>query len=82
MLDIDSLSVRELSHKARGTSPEPRQEKQMSYNPDTQQTNLLHDLADGITGTHALDQAVSVLIEWGLIDAEIGGEYIKELGGN
>jgi hypothetical protein len=53
----------------------------MSYNPDTQQTNLLNDLADGVTGLVALDQAVTVLIEWGLIDAEIGGEYIKELGG-
>ena len=53
----------------------------MTYNPDTQQTNLLHDLADGITGWQALDQAVAVLIEWGLIDAEIGGEYINEMKG-
>ena len=51
----------------------------MSYNPDTQQTNLLHDLADGITGLQALDQAVAVLIEWGLIDADLGAEYIKEI---
>lgn len=54
----------------------------MTYNPDTQQSNLLHDLADGITGLQALDQAVAVLIEWGLIDADFGAEYINELGGN
>lgn len=53
----------------------------MTYNPDTQQTNLLHDLADGITGLHALDQAVAVLIEWGLIDADLGAEYINEMKG-
>ena len=53
----------------------------MTYNPDTQQTNLLHDLADGIQGLHALDQAVAVLIEWGLIDADLGAEYINEMRG-
>ena len=53
----------------------------MSYNPDTQQTNLLHDLADGITGLQALDQTVAVLIEWGLIDADLGAEYINEMKG-
>jgi hypothetical protein len=40
----------------------------MTYNPETQQTNLMHDLADNISGLTALDQAVSVLIEWGLIE--------------
>jgi hypothetical protein len=55
----------------------------MSYNPDTQQSSLLHDLADAITSHQALDQAVSVLIEWGLVDAELGAEYINEFkGGN
>ena len=54
----------------------------MTYNPDTQQSSLLHDLADNITGLQAFDQAVSVLIEWGLVDADLGAEYVKELGGN
>lgn len=55
----------------------------MTYNPDTQQSSLLHDLADAITSPHAFDQAVSVLIEWGLVDADLGAEYVKELlGGN
>ena len=44
----------------------------MSYNPDTQQSSLLHDLADAITSFQALDQAVGVLIEWGLIGAGLG----------
>lgn len=51
----------------------------MNYNPDTQQHHLLHDLADGITGLEALDQAVSVLIEWGFIEADFGAGYISEL---
>ncbi len=50
----------------------------MNYNPDTQQSSLLHDLADAITAPQALDQAVAVLIEWGFIDADLGAEYIKE----
>jgi hypothetical protein len=53
----------------------------MSYNPETQQSSLLHDLADAITSFQALDQAVSVLIEWGLVEAELGAEYIKEAQG-
>jgi hypothetical protein len=53
----------------------------MSYNPDTQQSSLLHDLADAITSPHALDQAVSVLIDWGLVDADLGAEYIREFMG-
>ena len=39
---------------------------------------LLHDLADNITSLTALDQAVSVLVDWGFIDAQLAGEYIKE----
>ena len=53
----------------------------MTYNPDTQQTNLLHDLADGITGLQALDQAVAVLIEWGLIDAYFKQKTTYEMKG-
>jgi hypothetical protein len=53
----------------------------MNYNSDTQQSSLLHDLADAITSPHALDQAVSVLIEWGLVDADLGAEYIREFMG-
>lgn len=53
----------------------------MNYNPDTDQTLLMHDLADGIVGVQALDQAFSVLIEWGFIDADLASEYIKELEG-
>jgi len=51
----------------------------MNYETDENQHQLLHDLADGITGFHALDQAVAVLIEWGFIDADFGAEYIKEI---
>lgn len=51
----------------------------MNYEADLHQHQLLHDLADGITGWQALDQAVSVLIEWGFIDADFGAEYIKAI---
>jgi hypothetical protein len=47
----------------------------MSHN----QHQLLHDLADGIGGLQALDQAVAVLVEWNFIDADLAAEYIKEL---
>ena len=53
----------------------------MNYETDLHQHQLLHDLADGITGWQALDQAVAVLIEWGLIDADLGAEYINEMKG-
>jgi len=53
----------------------------MNYEPSTHGHLLLHDLADGITGLTALDQAVSVLVEWGFIDAELAGAYIRELEG-
>lgn len=53
----------------------------MNYDTDLHQHQLLHDLADGITGLTALDQAVSVLVEWGFIDADLAGEYITELEG-
>lgn len=51
----------------------------MNYEPSTQQHHLLHDLTDAVTGLQALDQAVSVLIEWGFIEADFGAEYIKEI---
>ena len=51
----------------------------MNYDVDLHQHVLLHDLADGIRGLDALDQAVAVLIEWGFIDADLGAEYIKEM---
>ena len=51
----------------------------MNYESDLHQHQLLHDLADGIRGLDALDQAVAVLIEWGFIDADFGAEYIKAI---
>ena len=51
----------------------------MNYEADLHQHQLLHDLADGITNFQALDQAVSVLIEWGFIGADFGADYIKEI---
>lgn len=53
----------------------------MNYDIDQHQHQLLHDLADGIVGVQALDQAVSVLVEWGFIDADLAGEYIREIEG-
>lgn len=53
----------------------------MNYDADLHQHQLLHDLADGIQGLQALDQAVSVLIEWGFIDADFGADYINEMKG-
>ena len=54
----------------------------MNYNPEMQGHHLLLDLADGISGIDALDQAVSVLIEWGFIDADLASKFIEELGGS
>jgi hypothetical protein len=51
----------------------------MNYESDLHQHQLLHDLADGISGLDALDQTVAVLIEWGFIDADFGAEYIKAI---
>ena len=51
----------------------------MNYNPDTHQQMLLNDLADNVTSFQAIDQAVSVLIEWGLVDADFGAMYIDEI---
>jgi len=46
----------------------------MSYNPDTQSHHLILDLVDNMTSFSDFDRAVSVLIEWGLIDADIGAQ--------
>ena len=51
----------------------------MNYDIDLHQHLLLHDLTDGIVGVQALDQAVSVLVEWGFIEATLAGEYIREI---
>lgn len=51
----------------------------MNYDVDLHQHVLINDLADGIQGFQALDQVVSVLIEWGFIDADFAAEYIKEM---
>lgn len=51
----------------------------MNYDVDLHQHVLINDLADGIMGFQALDQAVSVLVEWGFIDADFAAEYIKEI---
>lgn len=58
-----------------------RQENKVNYEADLHQHQLLHDLADAVTTPQALDQAVSVLIEWGFIDADFGAEYINEFKG-
>ena len=51
----------------------------MSYNPDNQSHNLILDLVDNMQGFKDFDNAVSVLIEWGFIDAEVAAKYIREL---
>ncbi len=46
----------------------------MSYNPEEQSHRLILDLADNMQSFKDFDNAVSVLIEWGLIDADIGAQ--------
>lgn len=46
----------------------------MSYNPENQSHHLLMDLVDNMQNFTEFDNAVSVLIEWGLIEAEIGAQ--------
>ena len=53
----------------------------MNYDVDLHQHVLINDLADAVTTPQALDQAVSVLIDWGFIDADFGAEYINEMKG-
>lgn len=46
----------------------------MSYNPEEQSHHLLMDLVDHMQGFQDFDNVVSLLIEWGLIDADIGAQ--------
>ena len=44
----------------------------MAYNPEDQSHHLLLDLIDNMTSFTDFDNAVSVLIEWGLIGEGVG----------
>ena len=44
----------------------------MAYNPEDQSHHLLMDLIDNMTSFTDFDNAVSVLIEWGLIGEGVG----------
>ena len=46
----------------------------MLYNPDEQSHHLLMDLVDNMENFKEFDSVVSLLIEWGLIDADIGAQ--------
>ena len=46
----------------------------MAYNPEDQSHHLLLDLVDNMQSFKDFDNAVSVLIEWGLIEADIGAQ--------
>ena len=46
----------------------------MSYNPDDQSHNLVLDLVDQMENFTEFDNVVSLLIEWGLIEADIGAQ--------
>jgi len=46
----------------------------MAYSPEDQSHHLLMDLVDNMQGFTDFDNAVSVLIEWGLIEADIDGQ--------
>ena len=46
----------------------------MLYNPDTQSHHLLMDLVDNMSNFREFDNVVSLLIEWGLIEADIGAQ--------
>ena len=49
----------------------------MYYN--SQQHHLLQELADALTDRNALDQVVSVLVEWDLIGADLAREFMEEV---
>jgi hypothetical protein len=53
--------------------------KLMQYETEANQERLLNDLTEAISGFFALDQAVSVLIEWGFIDADFGAQHILKI---
>jgi hypothetical protein len=46
----------------------------MAYNPEDQSHHLLMDLVDHMQGFQDFDNVVSLLIEWGLIEADIGAQ--------
>ena len=52
----------------------------MAYNPDEQSHHLMMDLVDNMQNFKEFDNAVCVLIEWGLIDAEIGAQASEVWG--
>ena len=46
----------------------------MAYNPDNQSHHLVLDLVDQMEDFTEFDNVVSLLIEWGLIKADIGAQ--------
>ncbi len=46
----------------------------MAYDPDNQSHHLVMDLVDHMENFTEFDNVVSLLIEWGLIDADIGAQ--------
>ena len=46
----------------------------MAYDPDDQSHNLVLDLVDQMENFTEFDNVVSLLIEWGLIEADIGAQ--------
>ena len=46
----------------------------MAYNPDDQSHHLVLDLVDQMADYTEFDNVVSLLIEWGLIEAAIGAQ--------
>ena len=52
----------------------------MSYNPDNQSHHLMMDLVDNMQNFKEFDNVVCVLIEWGLIDADIGAQASEVWG--
>jgi hypothetical protein len=46
----------------------------MAYDPEDQSHHLLLDLVDHMENFTEFDNVVSLLIEWGLIEADIGAQ--------
>jgi hypothetical protein len=46
----------------------------MAYDPEDQSHHLVMDLVDHMENFTEFDNVVSLLIEWGLIDADIGAQ--------
>ena len=49
----------------------------MAYNPDNQSHHLIMDLVDHMENFKEFDNVVSLLIEWGLIEADIGAQALE-----